>query len=150
MIRVLCCTGPDHELRGPDHVRPDDQLRGPGDDVCADDVRCADDLRLDVRRPDDLRCQLRCQLRCSDDLRRFVRHVVRRDVRPAGELRVRRLASIVLDSKATLKKLRTLHENFSCRLVPPKMLLSGVYLPQKRVRKRATQVRSECSENHMS
>ena len=88
MIRVLCCTGPDHELRGPDHVRPDDQLRGPGDDVCADDVRCPDDLRLDVRCPD--------ELRCPDDVRRFVRHVVRRDVRPAGELRVRRLVSIVL------------------------------------------------------
>ena len=72
----MCCTGPDH-------VRPDDQLRGPGDDVCADDVRCPDDLRLDVRCPD--------ELRCPDDVRRFVRHVVRRDVRPAGELLVRGL-----------------------------------------------------------
>ena len=84
----MCCTGPDDELRGPDdqlrgpddYVRPDDQLRG-------SDVRCPDDLRLDVRCPD--------ELRCPDDVRRFVRHVVRRDVRPAGELRVRRLVSTV-------------------------------------------------------
>ena len=69
----MCFTGPDHELRGPDHVRPDDQLRGPGDDVCADDVRCPDDLRLDVRCPDELRCpdDLRGsdELRCPDDVR---------------------------------------------------------------------------------
>ena len=68
----MCCTGPDDELRG-----PDDELR------CPDDVRRPDDLRLDVRRPD--------ELRCPDDVRRFVRHVVRRDVRPAGELLVRGL-----------------------------------------------------------
>ena len=73
--------GPDDELRGPDDlVRPDDQLRGPGDDVCADDLRCPDDLRLHVRCPD----ELRRQLRCPDDVRRVVRRVVRRD-----ELRVR-------------------------------------------------------------